>query len=72
MNYVIGIGGLFGVYMLAFSLFNGEHFSRDWKRWALGLTGAALVILLLIVRPVLWQAGGETEECGSGRYTWEC
>lgn len=72
MNYVIGIGGLVGVYMLAFSLFAGERFYHDWKRWALGLTGATLVAMAFIVHPVLWQGGGVTEYCGSGPYAWEC
>jgi hypothetical protein len=75
MNYVIGIGGLIGIYMLAFSIFSDHPIYPVWKRWALRLTAAALIIIFLIVHPVLWQVSGNDDDiqyCGSGPTAWEC
>lgn len=40
-----------GMFALAAALFGMEHVYPRWKRWLLGLVGAALVLTFWIVKP---------------------
>lgn len=56
MAYVIGLGGLAGVALLAYVLIERRYIHPRWRRWPLGVLGFSLTALLWIVHPILTHA----------------
>ncbi len=75
MEYAVGAGGIIGTYLLGYALFGAEFMFPRWKRWAIGLTGAAMMAAFWTMRPILWPkaASGQTSEpCYAHGAEWDC
>jgi hypothetical protein len=51
VKYAIAIGGIVGVYLLAYALLGARFLFPRWKRTAIGAVGLALVVVMWAVHP---------------------